>query len=218
MTIKDLKEGMKCTILSVRKNNKLESTVYIQKITKKCVYTDVIYYEGKIVNIGKVSNFLIIELKGQTPQVFQYVNPVICRIGSRCYYRMELRNKLSVKYNRRHNYRCFIGKTVKAKADNNVTPNYCIFKNLSAVGFALVFDKVNLPKDYRNVKNFSLTYNDPEMGETFPDTLNLKGEVRRIVETQNGKILYGCKIGHTPGVERYVALKERIRQNKKLKQ
>ncbi len=205
MTIKDLKEGMSCRIISTKKGSKYEADTVIQKISKGAVYIKPIIIGGKIIHLKDVSNFLIINIKGQEPQVFQYVYPLVWRENGKPYYRIDLKHKISVKYNRRHNYRCYIGKSVYARADKNVTTHPCTVKNVSAVGFALVFFKKDLPSNYKAVKTFHCVFNDfdPQFG--LNSTIELNGAVKRIVETDDGKILFGCQIPYSPKIDQYVA-------------
>ncbi len=210
MTIKDLHEGMTCTIISTKKNGKYESRTSIQKIEKNTIYVKPTVIDGRVVQLRDVANYLVIDIKGREPQVFQYVHPEVYKYGGKTYYRIDLKNKISVKYNRRHNYRCSIGKPVFARADKNVATHPCIVKNISAVGFALVFSQKDLPLNYKEVKTFHCVFNDynPKFG--LNTTIELDGQVRRIVETKDGRVLFGCQIPYSSKIDRYVAKKIEI--------
>lgn len=214
MTIKDLKPGMSCTLLTMRKRGNYQSDSSIAHIRGNDVYVDVVIVDNKIVNFGHISNFLIINIAGQRPQIFQYIIPEICKEGSRRYYKISLKNKSSTVYDRRKNFRLRINKSVKAKFDDNASTNRGVIKNISAVGFAIVVDKTNLPKDHMNTKKIFTVLKDGEPEYGLQYTFELKGEVRRIVNTNDGKVLFGCQFPYSHRVEKYIHEKELIKRKK----
>lgn len=212
MTVRDLKEGMTCTIISTKKDGKYESDSVIQKINKSTIYVKPTVIDGRVVHLKNVANYLVIDIKDDEPQVFKYVYPLVCKEDGKTYYRIDLKNKISVKYNRRHNARCYLGKSVNVRADKNVATHSCTIKNISAVGFALVFMPRDLPPDYKNVKSFHCVFTDYDPRFGLNITLELNGTVRRIVATNDGRILFGCQMPYSIKTDRYVARKMEIKR------
>lgn len=214
MTINDLKVNTKCMILSTKKDKAFESDTVIRMIDGGYIYVDPTIKNGKIVNLNGVSNHLIIETGPKPPQIFQYIYPEIYRHNGKTYYRIKLRNKNSVKYNRRHNQRITVNKTVSVRIDGGAEIYTCILKDISAVGFALEFTNRDLPPDHKNIKSFRCVYSDLNKVHNIKITVELRGTVRRIVDTADNKTLYGCQMPYSYNVDRYVTDKENARQQK----
>ena len=207
MNVNDLKENMDCTIISTKKDKKYESRSVIRKIERNTIYVDVVRYNGKVVNLSSTANHLAIDIKTHEPQIFQYILPEICRRDGRTYYRIDLKNRNSAKYNRRRNARCRIGKIVSARIDDGSETYQCVLKDISAIGFALEFKRSELPKDYRDIKLLRCIYAEVNKVHDIKLTADLKGAVKRTVITEDGHILFGCQMPYSYQVDHYVTRK-----------
>ncbi len=214
LTIKDLKIGMTCTIKSVKQDKKHEGKVIIQKIGKDEIYTSVIKIGDQAVSLAGVSNFLIIEDAGKTPEVFQYVNPIVVKEGGKTYYKIKLGKSGSAKFNRRKKQRFPMGIAINVRADTNVRTYLCTLKDISATGFALVFKGENIPKNFDKIKTFHFTYNDFDPKYAFRATLSLTGVVKRYVYLDDKQMLFGCQISESAQVERYIQDKIKMQKGK----
>ncbi len=215
MTVKDLKENMSCTLISAKKDRKYESKKVIRIIERDAIYVDATIYKGTLVNVNGVSNHLVIDVKNTEPQIFQYVFPEICKRNGKAYYKIRLRNKSSVQYNRRHNARIRIGRSVAVRADDSSDLFSCTLKDISAVGFALEFIKRDLPAGFENIKSFRCIYTDADRLHDIKFSAELKGVVKRIVDTPEGKKLFGCQMPYSYKIDKYVTDKEKLMQNKR---
>lgn len=220
MTVEDIRVGMECIIMTMYKGTTIESPVKITDVNPKkyTVMTEAVYYNDKVVSLSKADNHLVFERIGTVPQIFQSIIPNVVndKKNKTSYYSIDLRNKVSKEFNRRKNFRCYIGEKVNVRADEYARTYECILKDVSATGFALVFKTAVAPRNIRDIKRFHFVYNDhrPEFG--FVATLNLTGDVRRIVELEDGKILFGCAFPRNLLVEKYIADVERMKQSKKM--
>lgn len=211
MTINDLRVGMKCTILSSRKDKQHTGDVIIRKIKGFDVYVDVIKVDNKIVSLSGVSNFLIVNVPNMDPEIFSYITPVIIqdKADGKSYYKFQLKTS-SKKYNRRKNARLYIGTEVNVRADQNTKTYPCILRDISATGFALVFSPKYIPSNYSKIKSFHLVYNDYDLEHTLKVSLSLTGYVKRCISLDGGRLLFGCWFPKSSKVEKYITDKEKI--------
>ena len=212
MTVRDLKPGMSCTLLTMRKKGKYQSDSTIVRIEGSTIFVKAVIVNNRVVNFGHISNFLIVNVEDDSPQIFQYIVPEIYNEGNSHFYRINLKSKFAVTYDRRKNFRARINKTANARFDDSTSTRHGLLKNISAVGFALVLDGANLPRNHTRTQNIhvSFTDTDPEFG--LQTSFELTGEVRRIVNTRDGKILFGCHFPYSYNIEKFVLEKERIRR------
>lgn len=213
MTINDLNPGMSCTLLTMRKRGKYQADSTILKISNHDLFVDAVTVNGRIVNFGHTSNFLIINLQDRVPQIFQYIVPQLTREDGRYCYKINLKYKLSVIYDRRNNFRLPLNKSVSARFDVREARQYqCLLKNISAVGFGLVLDRTNLPKDYKLTGSINITFSDSEPEYGMEVSFNLTGSVKRIINTKDGRILFGCQFPYSLSIEQYIHDKKLILQ------
>ncbi len=212
MTIKDLKTGMACTLLTMRKKGNYEHETCIRKIEGGYAYIDAAIRDGKVINFGSAGNYLVVKINGENPQIFQYIVPEVCRENGKACYKIDLKHKVSIKYNRRHNIRLKVGKTTNARPDGRQKTYACTIKDISAVGFALVFDRMVLPKDYKTFKKLQFVLSDTDPRYGLHISLELTGDVKRMVNTENDRVLYGCQIPYSSKIEKYIAEKEKIQK------
>ena len=215
MTVKDLKENMTCTLISAKKDRKFEKKTTIRIIERDTVYVDATIYKGRLVNVNGASNHLVIDVKSTEPQIFQYVYPEIYKRNGKAYYKISLRNKSSVQYNRRHKPRVHVGKSVAVRADNSSDMISCTLKDISAVGFALEFIKRDLPAHFENIKMFRCIFTDADRLHDIKFSAELKGVVKRVVDTAEDKTLFGCQMPYSYKVDKYVSDKEKLKQNRR---
>lgn len=219
MTIDDLLPGRVCTILVAVKGMKTEIPTVVRKHKgKHSIIVDAFKKDDKVISLSKALCHLLVEVPEGQPELFKYVVPETTydRKDHVTYYEISLKDKESVTVNRRGAYRLFIGELITVRADENRKTFEVNLKDVSSTGFAIVFKKADLPQGYHDIKRFHFVYNDfePEVG--FSATLSLTGDVRRIIELEDGKMLFGCSFPKSAMVEKYIADKERLKTKKRM--
>lgn len=198
MTISDLSAGMKCTLLiKIGKTELTHDTVIMAIYEKKqLVMVKPIEKDGKYISLKGAVTHLLFEIENTKPEVFKVVFPVLFydkRLKEQVY-AIPLK-QVSVSYNRRGSYRCYVGDRVNVQIGNNRKTVECVLKDVSATGFALVFEKSKLSPDYDTWSDFHAVYNlsNEDVGGLRFGAIDLRGEVVRIVDVGEDKVLFGCR-------------------------
>lgn len=211
MDITSLSVKQTVEIMSSRNRRSISNHVQILRIRNNIIYTTAARHEGKVLNLKKVVNHLVVPSKDSVPQVFKFVSVKIVfdfRLRKKIY-AIAIGDKNSTLMNRRRSFRCFIGEKVNAMVDTNAKMYECVLKDLSATGFALVFSETNVPRDYENIRSFHFLYNDKNKSLAFERDIRVMGQVVRVVDLQNGGKLFGCKFPFMQSIETYLLNKQR---------
>ena len=205
MTINDLKPGMSCTLLAQKKGLKYENKVTIHKVERDHIVTTAIRVKDKVVTFNGTTNSLIIYNGDNPPQIFQYIVPAIVKdVGGKSFYKIVLKQSRSKEIDRRRAPRYTIGRNINVRADNNEKTYTCNLRDISATGFALMFTGKNIPKDYKNIKTFHITFNDMDLNKSIKVNFNLTGAVKRRKNLDDQQILFGCQFGYSKDVNEYI--------------
>lgn len=216
MRIEELLPGQKVTLMVnvSGQNLEFETTVQESYPKKRYILLDPIMSGDKAVSFkGKnIIIHLIVTIGNDKPHLFQNV-PVLLQKksdGTLCYQVASLAD--SVLYNRRENFRCFVGldTSVQGGADRSVHP--AVIRDISYTGFAVICD-AGTNFDTRHVIHAILRDRIEETGENY--SFHLYGTIARIQEMNNGRVLYGCRLNdRVPGLDKYIMAKERYRLRK----
>ncbi|MBQ7927030.1 MAG: PilZ domain-containing protein [Lachnospiraceae bacterium] len=216
MRIDEIKEGQKLTLLVNINDEQLtfETVAEQSMINKSIVLAKVLYVDGKIVTF-KSTNLtvdLVITPEEEPPQIFKNVTITLVKKfdGSLSY---SINSVVSSKtYNRRNNFRCFVGIPTTVQKMLNTVPYDAVIKDVSAGGFSIV---VPQELQYEKDQVIHVVLNDyiEETCEKF--SFHLYGLVVREEELDKGRTLYGCKFNKpVAGIENYIMKKERVRLKK----
>lgn len=213
MRIEELKPGQEITLLVYVKNNSLAFTSKVQEVNplKHIIFADAVFQGEKPISFrgkGVILNVLA-SVGDEKPHLFKNVSSTLLKRsdGTLCYSLTTIAE--SVTYNRRKNFRCYVGIETSIRIGSNRAAHEAIIRDVSSTGFAVVCDNdvKFLPGHLVHV-----VLNDQieEYGEKF--FFHLYGLVSRIQELENGKTVYGCRLNnHVNGLDAYIMKKERYR-------
>ena len=108
-------------------------------------------------------------------------------------------------YNRRNNYRIYVGNKGEITLGDNTPVQECLVKDISKTGIAVVSDQIeNNNKELIN-KPIRLSFYDQDLNYHF----HLVGEVVRITELEN-KVVLGCRFTKEyDDIDKYLVQKQR---------
>lgn len=221
MTIDDLAVGTTCTIQINVGNSRIFHDTVIRAVypKKSAILVDALCKNGKYIQLENVENHLVINVENSKPEIFKRIRPILFedkKLGRR-FYCIQIKQN-SIPYNRRESYRCFVGERLNVQIGDNRRTFECVLKDVSATGFALVFDKINMPTNYHSWANFHAVYNlsNEDVGGLRFGVANLKGEVVRCEEMSDEKVLFGCRhLNVVHAIEPYIRDRERCEAQKK---
>lgn len=216
MRIDEIKEGQKITLLvSINSENLTFETMVEQVMSgKNMILAKTLSVNGKFLTF-KGNNIvvdLVVTPDEDLPQIFKNVNIALVKKfdGSISYSITSI--ALSKTYNRRENFRCFVGAHTTVQKMLNTVPYDAVIRDVSIGGFSIV---VPSELEYTNDQVVHVVLNDylEETCEKF--SFHLYGMVVRSEEMDRGRTLYGCKFTKpVHGIENYIMKKELLRLKK----
>lgn len=213
MRIEELLPGQKVT-LAVNINGQLlefESIVLDSYLNKRYIILEPIMVNGKAISFrgnGVIVN-LLATIGNEKPHLFRNVTIHLQKKfdGTLCYQVSTMSE--SVLYNRRDNFRCFVGVRSSVQGGANRAAHHTIIKDISYTGFSVICDP-ETDFDSKHVLHTVLRDRIEDLEENY--VFHLYGVIARTQELDNGKILYGCRLtDRVPGLDKYIMAKERIR-------
>ena len=178
---------------------------------KHLVLAKAVYFNGKIVSFrGKnIIVDLLATFDNEKPQLFKNITVTTMKKpdNSLCYNLTTFAE--SKPYNRRENFRCYVGLPSVIQFGPNKSPYDTILRDVSATGFSVTCD------DYMEISPNQVVHvllHDyiEELNEHF--SFHLYGLIVRSQELENGNIIYGCRLNNRViGLDNYIMKKERIR-------
>lgn len=216
MRIEELTAGQSVTLLAHLNNEQLTFDTTIQEVypKKRLVLAAPVYQNNKVVAFR--SKNLIVDLlvnrNDAQPILFQNVTITLLKKpdNSLCY-RLQTIAEGKI-YNRRQNFRCFIGKEIIMQCGLNHSTCEAVLRDISVSGFSVVCDS-DVKLDTNQI--IHVVYKDylEETDQSF--VFHLYGIIVRTQELENGRILYGCRLNaRVIGLDSYIMLKERLRLKK----
>ena len=187
-----------------------ESRILEVHTRRHLVLAEAIYFNDKILTF-RGTNIIVdvlVNLPDEKPQLFKNVTIKLVRKpdNSLCYNLLTIAE--SKTYNRRQNFRCFIGLPISFRFGTNRAARDAILRDISNTGFAIVCDE-ELDIDTNQVIHVLLNDRIEETAENY--SFHLYGLISRIQELENGKHVYGCRFNNRiPGLESYIVKKERL--------
>ncbi len=216
MRIDEIKEGQKLTLLvNVNNENLTFETIAEQSmIGKNMVLAKTLSVNGKFLTFkgNNITVDLVITPEEDLPQIFKNVSIALVKKfdGTISYSITSIAQ--SKTYNRRENFRCFVGVHTSVQKMLNTVPYDAVIRDVSVGGFAVV---VPSELEFNNDQVVHVVLNDyiEETCEKF--SFHLYGMVVRSETLDRGRTLYGCKFTKpVHGIENYIMKKERLRLKK----
>lgn len=216
MRIEELRPGQELTLFVSVNNNSLVFTSRVQEINPKrhMIFADAVFQNGKPISFrgkGVILNVLA-AINDEKPHLFKNVSNTLLRRsdGTLCYSFTTIAE--SVAYNRRENFRCYVGIETSVQVGTNRAAHEAIIRDVSSNGFAVVCDNdVKFPAG--SLVHVVLNDQIDGFGEKY--YFHLYGLVARIQELENGRTVYGCRLNnHVAGLDAYLMKKERNRLKK----
>ena len=215
MRIEELLPGQKITLLVEIGENALNFDTTVQEVypKKHMILVDPIMQGEKAISFkGKGIVINVIVSVEEKPQLFKNVTISLMKKpdGKLCYSITTLAE--SYLYNRRANFRCYIGLRASVQFGTSRAGQPAILRDVSYTGFAIVCDNDIVIKQGQIVR---VVLRDRIEEEEKNYIFHLHGIVKRIQELENGSLLYGCKLNdRVAGLDQYIMSKERIRLRK----
>lgn len=216
MQIEEIPAGASITFLITISGEHLTFDSKIQAVypKKHLVLADPVYHKDKVISFHgpKMIVNILVSFDDEKPQLFKNVTVTTMKKadGSLCY---NLSTRAESKpYNRRENFRCFIGIPTVMQCGANHSTHDIVIRDVSMTGFSVACDS-EVELNSNQVIHVVLNDYIAELAENF--SFQLYGIVVRIQELDNGKIIYGCRTNsRVIGLESYIMKKERIRLQK----
>ena len=212
MRISDLQPQQNISLLVSVNGTSLtfESKVQENYPRKNMILADPIIRDGKPVSFrGKnIIVNLLASFKDEKPLLFKNVTTKLLKKsnGEFCYSFTTIADGIA--YNRRENFRCYVGIYSSVQRVNSAAHNAMI-RDVSYTGFAVVCD-ADFSAECGQLLHTVLNDQPKENGTVY--NFHLYGLIARVQELDNGKILYGCQLtGPVRGLDKYIMEKERVR-------
>ena len=213
MRIEELLPGQKVTLM-VNFNGKVlefESEVQESHPRRHFILLTPVTHEGKAISFrgkGIIVN-LIVTVGDSKPHLFKNITIHLQKKmdGTLCYHVTTIAE--GVVYNRRANFRCFIGIRSSVQGGANRAAHPTVIRDVSYTGFSVVCDP-DTEFDSHHVLHTVLRDRIEELEENY--VFHLYGIIAHTQELENGQILYGCRLtDRVPGLDKYIMAKERNR-------
>ncbi len=216
MRIEELTPGQSITLVANVNGEELSFDTKIQEVylKKKLVLAEPVDRNAKVITFrnANISLDLLVNMGDEQPIVFKNISITLIKKAddSICYSLSAGTEGKS--FNRRQNFRCFIGNTVTMKYGTKNLSCEAILRDVSITGFAVVCtDTVVLEEN--QVIHVHLKDHIVATDEYFQ--FHLYGIIVRKQEMPNGRVLYGCRLNsRVMGLENYIMKKERLRIRK----
>lgn len=184
---------------------KLEYDVQIVKEAEGGLLIQPIMNEGRMMNFmsSKLRILVMYYIKGDKPILWSH-----CQIKSVMYkgnpYHYILTNHLGISWNRRNDFRLFIGDSGVAQLGENHVALKVNIRDVSSSGFSIVS-----PRDVAGANEHCrvhLVFRDVKNDKQF----SLFGRVVRKEELEDGTVMFGCQLDkYNASLSRYIAKRQR---------
>lgn len=220
MYLDELVVGQPIKIVAKIGEESLEFDTEVVDVSKKnhSIFAKLVFHaNGKVIGFnGKgIVRQVHIFPEGNSPFVFRNVSIAIVRKETKSYVYCISCPSEAIALNRRQNYRMYIGKDIEMQCGPNHSVINATLKDVSASGFAVSvsqkeLDERNLELHENQTIHFVLNERIEEMYKNY--NFQMYGLIVRQEKTENGLIIYGCKLNNkVVGLENYIAMKERLR-------
>lgn len=213
MRIEELAEGtLICFLVNIAGTHMtFDSRIMEVYPRKRLVLAEAVYRDNKVISFrGKnlIVDVLVL-FPDEKPQLFKNVTiTVMKKADNTLLYHLQTIAE-SKGYNRRENFRCFVGMESSVQFGSNRAAHNAIIRDVSVTGFSFVCsNKISLLQN--QLVHILLNDYIEELAENF--SFHLYGLITRFQEVDNNRILYGCRLNNPViGLDNYIMKKERIR-------
>ncbi len=216
MHIEELLPGQKVTLQVTVNGTELSFDTQVQETNPKkhFILLDAVMQGNKGISFKNpnINVNLFVCLEGERPFLFQSVTALLQKKpdGTLCY--LVVAPTVGVPYNRRENFRCYVGTNGHINHSSLDGPHTTIVRDVSYTGFSVVCAPETI-LDEGQIVHVILRDELVETNEKF--SFHLYGLIVRTQILPNGSILYGCKLNNrVPGLDQYIMVKERNRLRK----
>lgn len=178
---------------------------------KASILTTAVFKENKPISFhgaGIIVN-VIVAFPDAKPILFKNVTSKLMKNtnGEYCYLLTTI--TAGSVYNRRENFRCFLGIPIHVQFGLNTVARPAVIRDISYTGFAIVCDS-SISMQQGQIIHTVLTDQPKKNGNIY--SFHLYGIIVRIQELENGNRLFGCVINQpVVGLDKYIMEKERLR-------
>lgn len=213
MRIEEVTPGLSIEIVANFGEEQLMFDSHIEEVypRKHLVLAAPVLQNDKVISFrakGLIVDVLV-TLEDDKPQLFKNVTISVLKKpdGTFCYNLATA--ALSKPYNRRRNFRCYVGAASSVQFGPNHRTHEAVIKDISASGFSFVCNNdVSFDKDQlvHTVLNDYLE----ELAENF--SFHLYGIIVRSYPLDDMRTVYGCRLNKkVSGLDAYIMKKERLR-------
>ncbi len=188
-----------------------ESKVLENYPQKKMILADAVTKDGKPISFrgANIVVNILITFQDEKPLLFRNVTSKLLKKSNGAYCYCFTSPAEGVAYNRRENFRCYVGLNSSAQRELNAPAHSVLIRDVSYTGFAVVCDPTFTAACGQTLHT---VLNDQPRENGAPYSFHLYGLIARIQELDNGKILYGCRLtAPVHGLDKYIMEKERVR-------
>jgi hypothetical protein len=218
MRIEELTAGTGITFYAnIGSNQQLTFDSKITEVNPKkhLVLADAIFKDDKVLSFK--GNAISVDLIVSTPEddkpiLFKNISVETLKLADNSFCYSLSASKEGTPYNRRSNYRCFVGNPSILR-DGKVLKDYdVILRDVSANGFAVTCGP-ELELENEQLVHVLLEDYLEELNQNY--SFHLYGITVRRQELEHGKIVYGFRLNNrVGGLETYLTQKERLRIKK----
>lgn len=213
MHIEELLPGQKVSLMVNVSGQVLEFESIVQETypKKRYITLDPVMSGDKAISFkGKnILVHLIVSIGEDKPHLFRNVTIILQKKSDGSLYYQVSSFAESVLFNRRENFRCYVGIQSSVQGGANRSAYSTVIRDVSYTGFSVICD-AETQFDPRHVLHTVLRDRIEETEENY--VFHLYGTIARVQELDNGKVLYGCRLtDRVPGLDKYIMTKERYR-------
>lgn len=213
MQIQQLQPGQKITLQVSANEHSLSFESVVQEVNprKHTIYADAVLQGDKPISFrgkGIILDVIATVNEEEKPILFKNVASTLLKKadGTFCYSLSTIVE--SVVYNRRKNYRCYVGLETSLRLGPNRAAYSAIIRDVSSTGFSVVCEKSPALGSGQLV-HAVLNDQIEDCGKQY--LFHLYGLVVRTQELENGNTVYGCRLNSpVHGLDSYIYQKERF--------
>ncbi|MCR5691567.1 MAG: hypothetical protein K6G62_05050 [Eubacterium sp.] len=188
MNISELSPGSKLRLNVAIRDRQFEFESKVAEPSKKEFLIEPIRMDGKLLNVegNSVTVDLLLIREDEKPIIWKNVDIRCVRHKHKTYYAVD-KDLPGKEYNRRREYRLFVGEEMTAHIGSDRTDRSILLKDVSNSGFAFI-NPSSLEEDE---ESFVYLAFPAKLGEREIE-IPLFGKIVRKMDLPDGRVLYGC--------------------------
>ena len=188
MLISEIEPGTTIQIVATIQDQQFEFDSRVFDLHKKDVLIEAIRMNDKLLNIqgDNVAVDLVLFRENDKPLIWRNVEIVCKKYKSKIYYAVN-KELVAKEYNRRREYRLFVGEEIHARVGHKKVDRIVVLKDISNNGFSFIYQE---PIEDAEGAFVYMTY--PVVLNEKRTEIPLFGKVVRKMDLPDGRTLYGC--------------------------